>query len=203
MNRINNFFKRIFDISASLIGLIILSPFLVIIAILVKVTSKGPVFFKQIRVGKNKKLFKILKFRTMIENAEAVGKQITVGGDIRITKIGGFIRKYKFDELPQLINVFKGDMSLVGPRPEVPKYVNLYTEKQYDVFMVRPGITDLASIRYCDENELLGSVDDPEEFYINTIMQDKLKLNMEYICQNNVFFDVYIIFKTILKCFHK
>ena len=162
--------------------------------------SDGPILFKQIRVGEKGKEFKILKFRTMVVDAEKLGRQITVGNDSRITKIGGFLRKYKIDELPQLINVFKGDMSLVGPRPEVPRYVDMYTDQQRKVLDVKPGITDLASIRYRDENELLGKAENPDEFYINTIMPDKLALNMEYINKSNIFLDVYIILKTILKC---
>lgn len=200
MNTFNKVVKRIFDLICSTLGLIVLSPVLIVIAIKIKLGSDGPVFFKQIRVGENNKEFEILKFRTMIVDAEKLGRQITVGNDSRITKIGGFLRKYKLDELPQLINVFKGDMSLVGPRPEVPRYVKLYNEEQKKVLEVKPGITDLASIRYRDENELLGKAENPDEFYINTIMPDKLALNLEYIDKNNVFIDIYIILKTIIKC---
>lgn len=200
MNALNKIIKRIFDIVCSGLGLIILSPFLLFVAIRIKMGSDGPVFFKQIRVGEKGKEFKILKFRTMVVDAEKLGRQITVGNDSRITKIGAFLRKYKIDELPQLINVFKGDMSLVGPRPEVPRYVNMYTEEQRKVLDVKPGITDLASIRYRDENELLGQAENPDEFYINTIMPDKLALNVEYINKSNIFLDIYIILKTILKC---
>ncbi|WP_315071700.1 sugar transferase [uncultured Clostridium sp.] len=200
MNKFNKAVKRIFDFVCSTLGLIILSPFLIIIAIRIKTDSDGPVFFRQIRVGEKNKEFEILKFRTMVVDAEKLGRQITVGNDSRITKIGAFLRKYKLDELPQLINVFKGDMSLVGPRPEVPRYVKLYNDKQKKVLQVKPGITDLASIRYRDENELLGEAENPDEFYINTIMPDKLALNLEYINRNNVFIDIYIILKTIIKC---
>lgn len=200
MNKFNKLVKRIFDLICSTLGLILLSPVLIGIAIKIKNGSDGPVFFKQVRVGQKSKEFEILKFRTMVVDAEKLGKQITVGNDNRITKIGAFLRKYKLDELPQLINVFKGDMSLVGPRPEVPRYVQLYNEEQRKVLDVKPGITDLASIRYRDENELLGGVANPEEFYINTIMPDKLALNLHYINRNNVFFDIYIILKTIIKC---
>ena len=200
MSALNKIIKRIFDIVCSGLGLIILSPFLLFIAIRIKMDSDGPVFFKQIRVGEKGREFKILKFRTMVVDAEKLGRQITVGNDSRITKIGAFLRKYKIDELPQLINVFKGDMSLVGPRPEVPRYVNMYTEEQRKVLDVKPGITDLASIRYRDENELLGQAENPDEFYINTIMPDKLALNVEYINKSNIFLDIYIILKTILKC---
>lgn len=200
MNRINKIIKRIFDLICSTLGLIALSLVLIGIAIKIKAGSDGPVFFKQIRVGEKGREFEILKFRTMVVDAEKLGKQITVGNDNRITKIGAFLRKYKLDELPQLINVFKGDMSLVGPRPEVPRYVKLYNEEQKKVLEVKPGITDLASIRYRDENDLLGGVENPEEFYINTIMPDKLALNLEYISKNNIVFDIYIILKTIIKC---
>ena len=200
MNNFNRLIKRIFDIICSGIGIIILSPILLIISILIKKGSDGPVFFKQIRVGEKGKEFEILKFRTMVVDAEKLGRQITVGKDNRITKIGAFLRKYKLDELPQLINVFKGDMSLVGPRPEVPRYVKLYNEEQRKVLDVKPGITDLASIRYRDENDLLGKAEDPDDMYINTIMPDKLALNMEYINKSNIFFDIYIILQTIIKC---
>ncbi|WP_315081430.1 sugar transferase [uncultured Clostridium sp.] len=200
MNNFNKIVKRVFDFICSTLGIIILSPIFIVISIRIKTGSDGPVFFKQIRVGEDGKDFEILKFRTMVVDAEKLGKQITVGNDNRITKIGSFLRKYKLDELPQLINVFKGDMSLVGPRPEVPRYVKMYNDEQRKVLEVKPGITDLASIRYKDENALLGKAENPEEFYINTIMPDKLALNLEYINKSNVFFDIYIIVKTILKC---
>jgi len=200
MNKFNKAIKRIFDFICSTLGLIVLSPVLLAITIKIKTGSDGPVFFKQIRVGENNEEFEILKFRTMVVDAEKLGRQITVGNDNRITKIGAFLRKYKLDELPQLINVFKGDMSLVGPRPEVPRYVKLYNEEQRKVLEVKPGITDLASIRYRDENDLLGEAEDPDTFYINTIMPDKLALNLEYINNNNIFVDIYIILKTIIKC---
>ncbi|MGL5354395.1 MAG: sugar transferase, partial [Clostridium sp.] len=156
MNKINRFVKRIFDITTSGIGIVILSPIFIGVSIAIKLGSKGDVLFKQLRVGKNGQEFNILKFRTMVTNAESLGKQITVGNDNRITKVGAFLRKLKIDELPQLINVFKGDMSLVGPRPEVPKYVDMYNDEQKKVLDVRPGITDIASLRYKDENDILG-----------------------------------------------
>ena len=200
MKTFNKVVKRIFDLICSTLGLIVLSPILIVIAIRIKTDSDGPVFFKQIRIGEKNKEFEILKFRTMVVDAEKLGRQITVGNDSRITKIGAFLRKYKLDELPQLINVFKGDMSLVGPRPEVPRYVEMYNEEQRRVLEVKPGITDLASIRYRDENGLLGEAENPDDFYINTIMPDKLALNLEYINKNNIFLDIYIILKTIVKC---
>ncbi|WP_195263771.1 sugar transferase [Clostridium sp. 1001275B_160808_H3] len=200
MKKINEIIKRIFDFLASLLGIIILSPILLIVAIAIKIDSKGNILFMQKRIGKNGVPFYIYKFRTMVSDAEKIGKQITVGKDNRITKVGAFLRKYKIDELPQLFNVLKGDMSLVGPRPEVPKYVDLYTESEKRVLEVRPGITDLASLRYKDENDILGNVDNPEEYYINVIMKDKLKLNLEYIEKSNLIFDISLIFKTIIKC---
>lgn len=200
MKKINQIIKRIFDFLLSLIGIIILSPILIIVSIAIKLDSRGNILFLQKRVGRYGKEFYIYKFRTMVTDAEKLGKQITVGNDNRITKVGAFLRKYKIDELPQLFNVLKGDMSLVGPRPEVPRYVKLYNDEQRKVLNVRPGITDMASLRYKDENEILGKVDNPEEYYINVIMKDKLELNLEYIEKSNIFFDLYLIIKTVIKC---
>lgn len=200
MTNINKITKRLFDIIAAGIGIILLSPFLIIISILIKIDSKGPIIFKQERIGLRGEPFLILKYRTMVVNAEKLGKQITVGADDRITRIGAFLRKYKVDELPQLFNVFKGDMSLVGPRPEVPRYVKLYSDKEKQVLNVRPGITDLASLEFRDENEILGKVKDPESYYIDVIMKKKLELNLEYIKKSNIFFDISLIIKTIIKC---
>jgi lipopolysaccharide/colanic/teichoic acid biosynthesis glycosyltransferase len=192
------FIKRVFDLIFSLIGLIILSPLLLLITIIIKLDSKGPVFFKQIRVGRKGKEFRIYKFRTMIVDAEKIGMQITVGKDSRITKTGHFLRKTKLDELPQLINVFIGNMSFVGPRPEVPKYVAIYNEMQRNILKVRPGITDLASIKYRDENSLLAKSIKPEETYINEIMPQKIELNIEYIRNMSLIYDVKLILTTIL-----
>lgn len=200
MKKTNQFIKRIFDIIMSLIGIIILSPIFIIVSIIISIGSSGNILFLQKRVGRDEKEFNIYKFRTMINDAEKLGKQITVGDDSRITKVGSILRKFKIDELPQLFNVLNGDMSLVGPRPEVPKYVALYTEKQKEVLSIRPGITDMASLRYKDENAILGKVDNPEEYYINVIMQDKLSLNLEYIEKSNIIFDIGLILKTIIKC---
>lgn len=196
---VNDFFKRTFDLLVSFFAIILLSPFFIIVSLLIKMDSIGPVIFKQVRVGKNKKPFEIYKFRTMVVDAEKLGKQITVGNDNRITKIGGFLRKFKLDELPQLFNVFKGDMSFVGPRPEVPKYTNLYTEEQNRVFEVRPGITDYASIKYRNENEILGKSKNPEKTYIEEVMQDKLKINLDYMNRRSVLEDLKIILLTVLK----
>lgn len=189
--------KRLFDIISSGCGLIVLSPIFIVIAIWVKLDSKGPVFYRQIRVGKDNKDFRLFKFRSMKIGADRQGL-ITVGGrDPRVTRSGYYIRKYKLDELPQLINVFIGDMSVVGPRPEVRKYVDLYTPGQMRVLSVRPGITDLASIRYRNENELLETVDDPETYYREVIMQDKLKINLEYVDNRSFWGDIKLIFATL------
>lgn len=190
--------KRIFDITLSLFGLIILLPFMLIIAILIKLDSKGPVFFKQIRVTKNGREFKIFKYRTMRVGSDKYS-QITVGKDGRITKIGSFLRKYKLDEIPQLINVLIGDMSLVGPRPEVPKYVALYTEEQEEILKVRAGITDYASIEFSNENDLLASEEDPEKAYIEKVMPKKIELNKKYLSEISVLTDIKIILLTIKK----
>lgn len=172
---------RLLDVILSAIGLILLMPIFLFLSIWIKIDSSGSVFFTQTRVGKSNKDFTLLKFRSMVMDAEKKGL-ITIGGnDARITNSGLFIRKYKLDELPQLINVFIGEMSFVGPRPEVRKYVNLYTEEQKRVLSVKPGITDYASIEYIDENELLAKSDDPEKTYINQIMPEKIKYNMKYI----------------------
>ncbi|WP_249316441.1 sugar transferase [Bacillus sp. FJAT-50079] len=194
---LNDIVKRAMDLLFTTIGLIIIAPILLLISILIKIDSRGPVFFKQVRVGKNERPFKILKFRTMVVDAEKLGKQITVGKDQRITKIGHFLRKSKLDELPQLINVFKGDMSLVGPRPEVPKYTAFYTKEQKKIFNIRPGITDYASIKYRNENEILALSNDPERTYIEEIMNDKLKYNMEYMEKRSILTDIKIILLTI------
>ena len=190
--------KRIFDITLSLFGLIILLPFMLIIAILIKIDSKGSVFFKQIRVTKNGKEFKIFKYRTMRVGSDKYS-QITVGKDGRITKIGSFLRKYKLDEIPQLINVLIGDMSLVGPRPEVPKYVALYTDEQKEILKVRAGITDYASIEFSDENDLLASEEEPEKAYIEKIMPKKIELNKKYLSEGSILTDIKIILLTIKK----
>lgn len=188
--------KRIFDVTASGLGLLLLSPLFLIVAIWIRLDSPGPVFYRQTRVGRYNKDFRLLKFRSMRVGSDKKGL-ITVGGrDPRVTRSGYWIRKYKLDELPQLINVFKGDMSLVGPRPEVRKYVDLYTPEQLHVLDVRPGITDMASIRYRNENELLEQAADPEQFYRDTVMQDKLRINLEYISDHSFFKDIKIILMT-------
>ena len=190
--------KRIFDIISSLFGLILLSPFMIIIAILIKFDSKGPIFFKQVRVTKNGREFKIFKYRTMRVGSDKYS-QITVGKDSRITKVGDFLRKYKLDEIPQLINVLIGDMSLVGSRPEVPKYVALYTEEQREILKVRAGITDYASIEFSNENDILANEADPEKAYIEKIMPRKIELNKKYLSEISVMTDIKIILLTIKK----
>lgn len=190
--------KRLFDIIASGLGLLILSPLFLVVAVWVKLDSPGPVFYKQIRVGRNNKDFFLYKFRSMRVGADKKGL-ITVGGhDPRVTRSGYYIRKYKLDEFPQLINVFKGEMSLVGPRPEVRKYVDLYTPEQMHVLDVRPGITDLASIRYRNENELLEQASDPEQYYRDVVMQDKLRINLEYVRNHSFLGDIRLIFNTFI-----
>ena len=173
------------------------------LAIWIKIDSEGPVFYRQVRVGKGNRDFRLFKFRSMRVGSDRKGL-ITVGGrDPRVTRSGYYIRKYKLDELPQLINVFIGDMSLVGPRPEVRKYVDLYTPEQMHVLDVRPGITDLASIRYRNENELLAQVEDPDRYYVEVIMQDKLQLNLEYVEKQSFRFDLQLIFKTFSEIIRK
>jgi lipopolysaccharide/colanic/teichoic acid biosynthesis glycosyltransferase len=194
---------RLFDIVFSLLGLIILFPLFLIIYLFVVIESRGGGFYVQNRVGKNGRDFKLFKFRSMSIGSDKKGL-ITVGGnDPRMTRIGVFIRKFKLDELPQLFNVFNGDMSLVGPRPEVRKYVNLYTPGQRRVLSVRPGITDYASIEYVDENVILGSAIDPEKAYTEVIMPDKIRLNMKYIENQSVKEYFHIIFLTLLRIFKK
>ena len=189
--------KRLFDIVASACGLILLSPLFFIVSVWIKLDSIGPVFYRQVRVGRYNKDFKIFKFRTMRVGADK-GSLVTIGGrDPRVTRIGYYLRKFKIDELPQLINVFIGDMSLVGPRPEVRHYVNYWTPEQLHTLDVRPGITDPASIKFRNENELMESAEDPESFYINVIMQEKLKLYLEYVHNASFWYDIKLIFKTI------
>lgn len=193
--------KRLFDIVASGFGLLCLSPVFIIVAIWIKIDSSGPVFYRQTRVGRFGRDFRIFKFRSMRVGSDK-GILLTVGGhDPRITRSGAFVRKFKIDELPQLINVFVGDMSFVGPRPEVPYYVEMYTEEQKGVLSVRPGITDLASIKYRDENEILGRVAAPEAYYVSTLMPDKLNINLEYVKKHSFFGDIKIIFMTIFEIF--
>lgn len=194
---------RFFDIIFSAIGLLLLSPLLIIVYLLICIESRGPGFYRQERIGKDGKPFNLLKFRSMRINADKQGPLITVGErDPRITRIGAFVRKYKIDELPQLFNVLKGDMSLVGPRPEVRHYVDMYTEEQRKVLSVRPGITDYASINYVDENLLLEQADDPERVYVEQIMPDKIRYNMIFINHPTLgeyFKIIFLTFKSIAR----
>lgn len=188
--------KRLFDIIASGMGLVLLSPLLIVVAIWIKLDSPGPVFYRQVRVGRYNRDFRIFKFRSMRVGADK-GSLVTIGGrDPRVTRSGYLIRKFKIDELPQLINVFVGDMSLVGPRPEVRHYVNYWTEQQMHVLDVRPGITDPASIKFRNENELLEQAQDPEKYYIECIMQEKIKLYLEYVNKHGFWYDMKLILQT-------
>jgi len=189
--------KKLFDFAFSIAGLVILSPLFLVISVWIKLDSKGSVFYKQVRVGKNSSDFKLYKFRTMRTDSDKSGL-LTVGGrDPRITGAGYFLRKFKLDELPQLFNIAAGEMSFVGPRPEVRKYVDMYNDEQRKVLSVLPGITDVASIKYRNENELLEKAEDPESYYIESIMPDKLKLNLDYIEQRSFTNDIKVIFKTL------
>ncbi|MNI27407.1 UDP-N-acetylgalactosamine-undecaprenyl-phosphate N-acetylgalactosaminephosphotransferase [compost metagenome] len=189
--------KRIMDIIGSGLGLIILLPLLILIMILVALDSKGPIFFQQSRVGRNMRDFKLLKFRTMYYSTKT-GSLLTIGNnDSRITKVGHWLRKYKLDELPQLVNVLSGEMSLVGPRPEVRKYVDMYTDNQRFVLSVKPGITDWASVEFFNENELLANAEDPENYYVQRIIPIKIKHNLRYITNHDVSIDLKIIFLTL------
>lgn len=191
--------KRIFDIALASAGLLLLGPVLLLVALLIKRDSPGPVFFRQERIGRHGKPFRIHKFRTMTVAQPGVAMQITVGNDSRITKIGAFLRHYKIDELPQLIDVLQGSMSLVGPRPEVPKYVALYPEPTKSIVLsVRPGITDLASIEYRSESELLGKSSNPEQTYVEEVMPAKLAYCVQYVQQQSVWLDIQIIVRTFL-----
>jgi len=188
--------KRLFDIVASGLGLLVLSPVFLVMAIWIKLDSKGPVFYRQVRVGRYNKDFRIFKFRSMRVGSDK-GSLVTIGGrDPRITRSGYFIRKYKLDEFPQLINVFLGQMSLVGPRPEVRHYVDYWTPEQMHVLDVRPGITDPASIKFRNENELMEQAEDPEKYYIEVIMQQKIALYLEYVRDHSFWGDIALIFKT-------
>jgi lipopolysaccharide/colanic/teichoic acid biosynthesis glycosyltransferase len=189
--------KRLFDWLASTCGLLALAPVLLLLAVWIKLDSPGPVFFMQERVGRGGKLFRIHKFRTMVTDAERRGLQITVGADARVTRVGQWLRKYKLDELPQLLDVWLGHMSLVGPRPEVPRYVACYPADVRDVVLsVRPGITDRASIEFKDENEILGRAADPHQAYVNEVLPIKLRYYVDYVAQRSFWSDVGIILMT-------
>jgi lipopolysaccharide/colanic/teichoic acid biosynthesis glycosyltransferase len=190
--------KRMFDLVCATVGVLLASPLFLLIWLWIKLDSRGPIFFRQRRVGLNGRHFWICKFRTMVHDAPRRGKEITVSGDPRITRAGRFLRKYKLDELPQLFNVIRGEMSLVGPRPEVPRYVELYDQQQKQVLSMLPGVTDEASIRYRNENELLGGREDAEKIYIEVVMPDKLRLNLAYMEEASMKKDIAILFRTLL-----
>jgi lipopolysaccharide/colanic/teichoic acid biosynthesis glycosyltransferase len=190
--------KRIFDIVVAFLGLLLLSPLLFLIALLIKLDSPGPIFFRQERIGKGVCPFFIYKFRTMVHDAPSKGGLITVGADSRITRLGRILRKNKIDEFPQLLNILRVDMSIVGPRPEVPYYVELFLQDYKKILKVRPGLTDLASLKYRDEAEMLRRAQNPEEEYVKHILPDKLRLAKKYLRRSSLFFDIVLILKTLL-----
>lgn len=191
--------KRIFDVVSAASGLLVLSPLLVVVAALVKLTSAGPVLFRQERMGRGGRPFPIYKFRTMVADAPARGRAITIGDDPRITRVGRVLRKTKLDELPQLINVLRGDMSLVGPRPEVRRYVEMFPAEFAEILRVRPGITDLASLQYRDEAAILGEAENPEEEYIQRILPEKIRLARQYVQAPSLVTDLRLIGQTLLR----
>ncbi|MEB8434093.1 sugar transferase [Cocleimonas sp. KMM 6892] len=194
--------KRLFDLFFVIPGLLVLAPFLLVIALIIKLKDGGNVLFKQVRVGKNGKHFDVLKFRTMVLDAEKLGNKVTTGDDPRITPIGSVLRKYKLDELPQLINVLKGEMSLVGPRPEVPEYVEFYPEETRSIVLsVPPGMTDKASIEFVNENDLLSGSEDPVSDYKNKVLPIKLKYYVEYVKERSLWMDFKLIIKTVIAIF--
>jgi lipopolysaccharide/colanic/teichoic acid biosynthesis glycosyltransferase len=195
--------KRTFDIIVSVLGLVVLTPLLLLLAVVIKLDSPGPIFFRQERIGRGFRPFSIFKFRTMVQDLSDQGRLITVGDDPRITRVGRILRKSKFDELPQLINVLKGDMSLVGPRPEVRRYVELFRKDYEQILKIRPGITDLASLKYNDEATLLTQLENPEAEYCNRILPDKISLSKEYVKKSSFIFDLSLIIKTLSKIFQR
>jgi lipopolysaccharide/colanic/teichoic acid biosynthesis glycosyltransferase len=193
--------KRLFDVLASALGLLVLSPLLAAVALLVKLSSRGPVLFRQERIGRHFRPFLIYKFRTMVPDAPARGGPLTAGEDPRITPVGRVLRRSKLDELPQLLNVLRGEMSLVGPRPEVRRYVELFRRDYEEILRARPGITDLASLAYRQEAEILGRAENPEEEYVRHILPKKIRLNKEYLRRSSLFFDLGLIGKTVYRLF--
>lgn len=189
--------KRVFDIVVSLIILLLLSPFLLLLAIAIKLDSKGPVFYRQVRVGRYNRDFKIFKFRTMVQNADKIGPPLTVGDDPRVTRMGRFIRKLRLDEFSQLLNVLDGSMSLVGPRPEVRKYVEAYTPEYMATLLIRPGITATSSIAFKDEDRLLNAAENPEQVYVEQILPPKMAYNLEYMKNITLLNDIKIMFQTV------
>ncbi len=195
--------KRIFDIVVSMIMLVILSPVFLVLAIAIKIDSKGPVFYRQERITQFGRKFRIFKFRTMVENADKIGSLVTVNNDSRITKVGSFIRKCRLDEICQLIDIFRGTMSFVGTRPEVKKYVDPYTDEMYATLLMPAGVTSLASIKYKDEEKLLSVSEDTDDTYINQILPDKMKYNLEYLEKFGFFYDIKLMFMTVFAVLKK
>lgn len=195
--------KRLFDFVFSFIGLLVFLPLIAAIAILIRKEDKGRLFYRGIRIGKHGKSFKIFKFRTMVENAEKLGGPSTADDDPRITRVGKFLRKYKLDELPQLINVLKGEMSFVGPRPEVKQYVDIFTEEEKAILSVRPGITDWASLWNPDEGAVLAGSQDPEQAYMEKIRPEKIRLQLKYLKERSFWVDLKIIFFTMMTVVRK
>jgi lipopolysaccharide/colanic/teichoic acid biosynthesis glycosyltransferase len=193
--------KRLLDIVVSLVGLICLLPLMLLVAVLIKLDSSGPVFFRQERIGRGFRPFQILKFRTMLNNAQTKGRLITLAQDPRITRVGRILRQTKIDELPQLINVLKGEMSLVGPRPEVSRYVRAFQKDYEEILKVRPGMTDLASLKYRNEEAILSNSDDPDEEYVSHVLPDKIRLAKDYLERSSFLFDLSVILKTLFKLF--
>jgi len=193
--------KRGFDIIVSFLGLVVLSPLLLLLAVVIKLDSPGPIFFRQERIGRGFRPFFIFKFHTMVQDPFGRGRLITVGDDPRITRAGRFLRKTKIDELPQLINVLRGEMSFVGPRPELPQYVELFRKDYEEILRIRPGITDLASLKYHDEAAVLKQLENPEAEYCDRILPDKISLSKEYVKKSSFVFDLAIILKTVTKIF--
>jgi lipopolysaccharide/colanic/teichoic acid biosynthesis glycosyltransferase len=191
--------KRLIDISVAAVGLLLLAPLFGVVALMIKLDSRGRVFFRQKRIGKGFRPFWIYKFRTMTEGTPVAALPLTVGEDPRITRVGRFLRRSKIDELPQLINILKGEMTLVGPRPEVPRYVEAFRHEYQEILTMRPGLTDLASLKYRDESELLGQSDHPEEEYLRCVLPDKIRLGKEYIRRSSLLFDFSLIVRTLLK----
>ena len=193
--------KRGFDIIVSFLGMVVLCPLVLVVAVAIKLDSPGPIFFRQERIGRGFRPFLIFKFRTMAQDSIATGPSITVGDDPRITRVGWFLRKTKIDELPQLINVLKGEMSLVGPRPEVLRYVRAFQKDYEEILRVRPGMTDLASLKYRNEEAILGNFDNPDEEYVMHVLPDKIRLAKDYLRHASFLFDLRLILKTLFKVF--
>lgn len=200
---VSDILKRAFDVVLGALLLLVTAPIFVVVAVSIKIDSRGPVLYKGVRVGRDGECFKMFKFRTMVTDADRIGGPSTAGDDARITRVGHFLRTYKLDELPQLINVLKGEMSFVGPRPEVPLYVDMYTPDERRLLSVRPGITDWASLRFHNEGEILRGASDPEEAYMRLIRPEKIRLGLEYVQKRSMRVDVGIIAATLRQMLHR